>query len=264
MTFVFYKAESGGFSAFYTGFELLKASDCTLWATSEVVSLSDGTWTRLKVSISLTTGLSCHSGCETFTDSLRGGGRQTEAWQRRKHAKSSNATQVDWWERWTALTAEFIWINRPACAGEWRRLRRAAKWDQTPTRLFEWDICAAAVLTRWMDPLPPAEMDRESDGDARRKIQFSVPSPVATQLDPRQIEMVSVGKNRIKPEPCFRITIKKHLPSQALFHLRVWVCVKFGNMLSANFHPDLFGIQRRVTLIFKLTDSYITSLSRLC
>lgn len=39
----------------------------------------------------------------------------------------------------------------------------------------------------------PAEtevMDREADADARRKIQFSVPSSVPTQLDPRQVEMV--------------------------------------------------------------------------
>lgn len=57
-----------------------------------------------------------------------------------------------------------------------------------------------------MDPLLPAEtelMEREADGDARRKIQFSVPSPVPTQLDPRQVEMVSlhadsVWKNEIK------------------------------------------------------------------
>lgn len=45
-----------------------------------------------------------------------------------------------------------------------------------------------------MDPLLPAEVDLmgEADKDARRKIQFSVPSPVPTQLDPRQVEMVSV------------------------------------------------------------------------
>lgn len=44
-----------------------------------------------------------------------------------------------------------------------------------------------------MDPLLPAEtevMEREADKDARRKIQFSVPSAVPTQLDPRQVEMV--------------------------------------------------------------------------
>lgn len=47
-----------------------------------------------------------------------------------------------------------------------------------------------------MDPLLSPEMDQEADADARRKIQFSVPSPLATQLDPRQVEMVSAeGSN---------------------------------------------------------------------
>lgn len=47
-----------------------------------------------------------------------------------------------------------------------------------------------------MNPLLPADpdvMERESDQEARRKIQFSVPSTVALQLDPRQVELVSVG-----------------------------------------------------------------------
>lgn len=60
------------------------------------------------------------------------------------------------------------------------------------------DIRAPGRLWRatgWaaMDPLPPAEaevMEREADKEARRKIQFSVPSSVPTQLDPRQVEMV--------------------------------------------------------------------------
>ncbi|KAG7227960.1 hypothetical protein INR49_005581 [Caranx melampygus] len=46
-----------------------------------------------------------------------------------------------------------------------------------------------------MDPLLPADtevMEREEDKDARRKIQFSVPSSVPTQLDPRQVEMVTI------------------------------------------------------------------------
>ena len=39
-----------------------------------------------------------------------------------------------------------------------------------------------------MDP------DTEAEKEARRKIQFSVPSPVPTQLDPRQVEMVRERK----------------------------------------------------------------------
>lgn len=45
-----------------------------------------------------------------------------------------------------------------------------------------------------MDPLLPPDaelMEREADSDPRRKIQFSVPSQVPIQLDPRQVEMVS-------------------------------------------------------------------------
>lgn len=45
-----------------------------------------------------------------------------------------------------------------------------------------------------MDPRLPADtemMEREAEKDARRKIQFSVPSSVPVQLDPRQVEMVS-------------------------------------------------------------------------
>lgn len=50
-----------------------------------------------------------------------------------------------------------------------------------------------------MDPLLPPDaelMEREADSDPRRKIQFSVPSPVPIQLDPRQVEMVSRHGNR--------------------------------------------------------------------
>lgn len=50
-----------------------------------------------------------------------------------------------------------------------------------------------------MDPLlpPAAELkERDADSDPRRKIQFSVPSQVPIQLDPRQVEMVSRHGNR--------------------------------------------------------------------
>lgn len=51
-----------------------------------------------------------------------------------------------------------------------------------------------------MDPLLSADtdlMEREADTDARRKIQFSVPSPVPTQLDPRQVEMVRLHAENV-------------------------------------------------------------------
>ncbi|XP_037609843.1 protein phosphatase 1 regulatory subunit 1B-like [Sebastes umbrosus] len=54
-----------------------------------------------------------------------------------------------------------------------------------------------------MDPLlQPA--DTEEDKDARRKIQFSVPSAVPTQLDPRQVEMIR--RRRPTPATLFRLT----------------------------------------------------------
>uniref|UniRef100_A0A672GCI2 Protein phosphatase 1 regulatory subunit 1B n=1 Tax=Salarias fasciatus TaxID=181472 RepID=A0A672GCI2_SALFA len=58
-----------------------------------------------------------------------------------------------------------------------------------------------------MDPLLPAEtemMEREEDKDARKKIQFSVPSSVPTQLDPRQVEMIR--RRRPTPATLFRLT----------------------------------------------------------
>lgn len=47
--------------------------------------------------------------------------------------------------------------------------------------------CGAETDLHDMDPM----MEREADKEARRKIQFSVPSSVPTQLDPKQVEMVS-------------------------------------------------------------------------
>uniref|UniRef100_A0A3B4VEN0 Protein phosphatase 1 regulatory subunit 1B n=1 Tax=Seriola dumerili TaxID=41447 RepID=A0A3B4VEN0_SERDU len=58
-----------------------------------------------------------------------------------------------------------------------------------------------------MDPLLPADtevMEREEDKDAKRKIQFSVPSSVPTQLDPRQVEMIR--RRRPTPATLFRLT----------------------------------------------------------
>ncbi|TWW81893.1 protein phosphatase 1 regulatory subunit 1B-like isoform X2 [Takifugu flavidus] len=55
-----------------------------------------------------------------------------------------------------------------------------------------------------MNPLLPPEMDQEADADTRRKIQFSVPSPLATQLDPRQVEMIR--RRRPTPATLFRLS----------------------------------------------------------
>lgn len=58
-----------------------------------------------------------------------------------------------------------------------------------------------------MDPLLPlnAELDPEEDkDDERKKIQFSVPSTVPPQLDPRQVEMIR--RRRPTPATLFRLT----------------------------------------------------------
>ncbi|XP_063748961.1 protein phosphatase 1 regulatory subunit 1B-like isoform X2 [Eleginops maclovinus] len=65
----------------------------------------------------------------------------------------------------------------------------------------------AAEVTGWMDPLLPADtelMEPEADKDAKRKIQFSVPSSVPTQLDPRQVELIR--RRRPTPATLFRLT----------------------------------------------------------
>uniref|UniRef100_A0A3B3UKE0 Protein phosphatase 1 regulatory subunit 1B n=1 Tax=Poecilia latipinna TaxID=48699 RepID=A0A3B3UKE0_9TELE len=58
-----------------------------------------------------------------------------------------------------------------------------------------------------MDPLLPTDpemMEREADKDARRKIQFSVPSSISLQLDPRQVEMIR--RRRPTPATLFKLT----------------------------------------------------------
>ncbi|XP_077407634.1 protein phosphatase 1 regulatory subunit 1B-like isoform X2 [Vanacampus margaritifer] len=59
------------------------------------------------------------------------------------------------------------------------------------------------------EPLLPAGIDttveREpEDSDAKRKIQFSVPSAVPIQLDPRQVELIR--RRRPTPATLFRLT----------------------------------------------------------
>ncbi|XP_040885386.1 protein phosphatase 1 regulatory subunit 1B-like [Toxotes jaculatrix] len=76
--------------------------------------------------------------------------------------------------------------------------------------LVHLDICAPGCggdRLDAIDPLLPAEtevMERDADKDARRKIQFSVPSSVPTQLDPRQVEMIR--RRRPTPATLFRLT----------------------------------------------------------
>nr|XP_046233949.1 protein phosphatase 1 regulatory subunit 1B-like [Scatophagus argus] len=100
-----------------------------------------------------------------------------------------------------------------------------------------------------MDPLLPAEtdlMEREADKDARRKIQFSVPSPVPTQLDPRQVEMIR--RRRPTPATLFRLTDPPSPEEDVVPHQ--WVLGENGALKAKLVHtstyqpPSLKAVQR--------------------
>ncbi|XP_077595858.1 protein phosphatase 1 regulatory subunit 1B-like isoform X1 [Stigmatopora nigra] len=55
-----------------------------------------------------------------------------------------------------------------------------------------------------MEPFLPAVEREAEDSDAKRKIQFSVPSVVPIQLDPRQVELIR--RRRPTPATLFRLT----------------------------------------------------------
>ncbi|KAE8284090.1 Protein phosphatase 1 regulatory subunit 1B [Larimichthys crocea] len=97
-----------------------------------------------------------------------------------------------------------------------------------------------------MDPLLPAEtemMEREADKDARRKIQFSVPSSVPTQLDPRQIR-----RRRPTPATLFRLTDQPSPEEDTGPHQ--WVLGENGALKAKLVHtstyqpPSLKAVQR--------------------
>ncbi|XP_035467602.1 protein phosphatase 1 regulatory subunit 1B isoform X2 [Scophthalmus maximus] len=97
-----------------------------------------------------------------------------------------------------------------------------------------------------MDPLLPAEteaMEREADKDERRKIQFSVPSSVPTQLDPRQIR-----RRRPTPATLFRLTDPPSPEEDCSPHQ--WVLGENGALRAKLVHastyqpPSLKAVQR--------------------
>uniref|UniRef100_A0A3Q1FFV9 Protein phosphatase 1 regulatory subunit 1B n=1 Tax=Acanthochromis polyacanthus TaxID=80966 RepID=A0A3Q1FFV9_9TELE len=100
-----------------------------------------------------------------------------------------------------------------------------------------------------MDPLLPADtdtMEREADKDARRKIQFSVPSAVPTQLDPRQVEMIR--RRRPTPATLFRLTDPPSPEEDSGQHQ--WVLGENGSLKAKLVHmstyqpPSLKAVQR--------------------
>ncbi|CAN9509140.1 unnamed protein product [Ophioblennius macclurei] len=110
-----------------------------------------------------------------------------------------------------------------------------------------------------MDPLLPAEtemMEREEDKDARKKIQFSVPSSVPTQLDPRQVEMIR--RRRPTPATLFRLTDPPSPEEDSGSHQ--WVLGDNGALKAKLVHmstyqpPSLKAVQRMAQAHFASLD----------
>ncbi|KAK2820456.1 hypothetical protein Q5P01_023415 [Channa striata] len=99
-----------------------------------------------------------------------------------------------------------------------------------------------------MDPLlPPADtdvMEGDADKDAKRKIQFSVPSAVPIQLDPRQVEMIR--RRRPTPATLFRLTDPPSPEDDGSPHQ--WVLGENGALKPKLVHtyqpPSLKAVQR--------------------
>lgn len=87
-----------------------------------------------------------------------------------------------------------------------------------------------------MDPLLPSNaelMDPDSDKDDKKKIQFSVPSAVPLQLDPRQVEMIR--RRRPTPATLFRLTDPPSPDEDSSSHQ--WMLTDSGMLKSKNTMP---------------------------
>ncbi|XP_023196334.1 protein phosphatase 1 regulatory subunit 1B-like [Xiphophorus maculatus] len=111
-----------------------------------------------------------------------------------------------------------------------------------------------------MDPLLPTDpemMEREADKDARRKIQFSVPSSVPLQLDPRQVEMIR--RRRPTPATLFKLTDPPSPEEDSSSHQ--WVLGENGSTKAKLVHmatyqpPSLKAVQM-------LAEAHLKSLDR--
>ncbi|KAM8837464.1 protein phosphatase 1 regulatory subunit 1B-like [Spinachia spinachia] len=100
-----------------------------------------------------------------------------------------------------------------------------------------------------MEPLRPSDtdvMEPEAEKDARRKIQFSVPSSGAPQLDPRQVEMIR--RRRPTPATLFRLTDPPSPEEDVGPHQ--WVLGENGALKAKRVHtstyepPSLKAVQR--------------------
>ncbi|XP_054625036.1 protein phosphatase 1 regulatory subunit 1B-like [Dunckerocampus dactyliophorus] len=100
-----------------------------------------------------------------------------------------------------------------------------------------------------MEPVLPAvtdtvERDSDMNDDAKRKIQFSVPSAVPTQLDPRQVELIR--RRRPTPATLFRLTDHPSPEEDGGSHQ--WVLGENGalkaKMVNTYQPPSLKAVQR--------------------
>ncbi|XP_047465179.1 protein phosphatase 1 regulatory subunit 1B-like [Mugil cephalus] len=109
-------------------------------------------------------------------------------------------------------------------------------------------------------PLHAAETDamerEEAEKDAKRKIQFSVPSSVPTQLDPRQVEMIR--RRRPTPATLFRLTDPPSPEEDSGTHQ--WVLGENGALKAKLVHmstyqpPSLKAVQRMAQAHFSSLD----------
>ncbi|KAM9716036.1 uncharacterized protein ACNS7B_022152 [Menidia menidia] len=94
--------------------------------------------------------------------------------------------------------------------------------------------------------MDPEVMEREAEKEAKRKIQFSVPSSGPLQLDPRQVEMIR--RRRPTPATLFRLTDPPSPEEESGPHQ--WVLGENGAFKAKLVHmstyqpPSLTAVQR--------------------
>ncbi|KAI1887233.1 hypothetical protein AGOR_G00187750 [Albula goreensis] len=85
-----------------------------------------------------------------------------------------------------------------------------------------------------MDPLPPTEGGAEAK--ERKKIHFSVPTTVPSQLDPRQVEMIR--RRRPTPATLFRVAEQSSPEDDNATHQ--WVVGENGILKPKRVNPSVY------------------------
>ncbi|XP_066555026.1 protein phosphatase 1 regulatory subunit 1B [Amia ocellicauda] len=84
-----------------------------------------------------------------------------------------------------------------------------------------------------MEPLPTAEVVESKE---RKKIQFSVPATVASQLDPRQVEMI----RRRRPTPATLFRVSDHSSPEEENSSHQWVVGENGILKPKRSNPCVY------------------------